>query len=157
LRSGTENVAGIAGFGMAARLAFEGLEERTRHEVALREALISGTANTPGVRLNGHREKRLSNNVHLSVEGVEAESLVLFLDALGCAVGSGSACASSMAGHKASPVLLAMDRTAEEAISSIRITVGKDTTLEEVSRFLNSFATAIAQLRELSPLYTNKN
>jgi len=62
-----------------------------------------------------------------------------------------------MAGHKASPVLLAMDRTAEEAISSIRITVGKDTTLEEVSRFLNSFATAIAQLRELSPLYTNKN
>ena len=157
LRSGTENVAGIAGFGMAARLAFEELEERTRHEEALREALISGTANIPGLRLNGHREKRLSNNVHLSVEGVEAESLVLFLDALGCAVGSGSACASSMAGHKASPVLLAMDRTAEEAISSIRITVGKDTTLEEVSRFLNSFATAIAQLRELSPLYTNKN
>lgn len=157
LRSGTENVAGIAGFGMAARLAFEELEERTRHEEALREALISGTANIPGVQLNGHREKRLSNNVHLSVEGVEAESLVLFLDALGCAVGSGSACASSMAGHRASPVLLAMDRTAEEAISSIRITVGKDTTLEEVSRFLNSFATAIAQLRELSPLYTNKN
>lgn len=157
LRSGTENVAGIAGFGMAARLAFEELEERTRHEEALREALISGTANIPGLRLNGHREKRLSNNVHLSVEGVEAESLVLFLDALGCAVGSGSACASSMAGHKASPVLLAMDRTAEEAISSIRITVGKDTTLEEVSRFLNSFATAIAQLRELSPLYTIKN
>lgn len=157
LRSGTENVAGIAGFGMAARLAFEELEERRRHEEALREALISGTANIPGVQLNGHREKRLSNNVHLSVEGVEAESLVLFLDALGCAVGSGSACASSMAGHKASPVLLAMDRTAEEAISSIRITVGKDTTLEEVSRFLNSFATAIAQLRELSPLYTNKN
>lgn len=157
LRSGTENVAGIAGFGMAARLAFEELEERRRHEEALREALISGTANIPGVQLNGHREKRLSNNVHLSVEGVEAESLVLFLDALGCAVGSGSACASSMAGHRASPVLLAMDRTAEEAISSIRITVGKDTTLEEVSRFLNSFATAIAQLRELSPLYTNKN
>lgn len=157
LRSGTENVAGIAGFGMAARLAFEELEERRRHEEALREALISGTANIPGVQLNGHREKRLSNNVHLSVEGVEAESLVLFLDALGCAVGSGSACASSMVGHKASPVLLAMDRTAEEAISSIRITLGKDTTLEEVSRFLNSFATAIAQLRELSPLYTNKN
>ena len=156
LRSGTENVAGIAGFGEAARLTSEGLEERTRHEEALREALISGTANIPGVCLNGHREKRLSNNVHVSVEGVEAESLVLFLDALGCAVGSGSACASGIAGHKASPVLLAMGCTPEEAISSIRITVGKDTTQEEVDRFLDSFATAIAQLRELSPLYTSK-
>ena len=157
LRSGTENVAGIAGFGTAARVAFEELEERTRHEEALREALISGTVNVPGVRLNGHRENRLSNNVHVSVDGVEAESLVLFLDALGCAVGSGSACASSTAGHKASPVMLAMGHTLEDAISSIRITVGKDTTQEEVDRFLDSFGSAIAQLRELSPLYTSKN
>src|SRR5918992_4634116 len=156
LRSGTENVAGIVGLGEAARLASEELGERTRHEEALRDALLSGLTSIPGVRLNGHPEKRLSNNAHLSVEGVEAESLVLFLDALGCAVGSGSACASSMAGHKASPVLLAMDRTQEEAISSVRITVGKDTTLEEVDRFLDSFASAIAQLRELSPLYTSK-
>ena len=157
LRSGTENVTGIAGFGVAARLAYEESEERMRQEEALREALISGTLNMPGVCLNGHREKRLSNNVHLSVEGVEAESLVLFLDALGCAVSSGSACASSLPGHRASPVLLAMDRTPAEAISSVRITVGKDTTLEEVDRFLDSFATAVAQLRELSPLYTSKN
>ena len=157
LRSGTENVAGVVGFGMAARLAFEESGERARHEEALRGALISGALNISGVRLNGHREKRLSNNVHVSVEGVEAESLVLFLDALGCAVGSGSACASSMVGHKASPVLLAMDRTPEEAVSSIRITVGKDTAPEEVNRFLDSFATAIAHLRELSPLYTSKN
>jgi cysteine desulfurase len=157
LRSGTENVAGIAGFGTAARLAFEELEERTRHEEALREALISGVTSIPGVRLNGHREQRLSSNVHVSVEGVEAESLVLFLDALGYAVGSGSACASSTAGHKASPVLLAMARTSEEAISSIRITVGKDTTQEEVTRFLDAFTTAVTQLRELSPLYTGKS
>jgi cysteine desulfurase len=157
LRSGTENVAGIAGFGVAARLACDESEERKRHEEALREALISGTTRIPGVRLNGHREKRLSNNVHVSVEGVEAESLVLFLDALGCAVGSGSACASSTAGHKAPPVLLAMARTPEEAIGSIRVTVGKNTTLEEVDTFLDSFAYAITQLRELSPLYTSKN
>ena len=157
LRSGTENVAGIAGFGTAARLASEELEKRTRHEEALREALISGATGIPGVRLNGHRKKRLSNNVHLSVEGVEAESLVLFLDALGYAVGSGSACASSKAGHKASPVLLAMGRTPEEAISSIRITVGKDTTQEEVNNFLDSFTTAVSRLRELSPVYTSKN
>jgi cysteine desulfurase len=157
LRSGTENVAGVVGLGMAARLAFEELEERTRHEEALREALISGVTSIPGVRLNGHREQRLSSNVHVSVEGVEAESLVLFLDALGYAVGSGSACASSTAGHKTSPVLLAMARTSGEAISSIRITVGKDTTQEEVTRFLDAFTTAVTQLRELSPLYTGKS
>lgn len=155
VRSGTENVAGIAGFGAAARLALEELEERVRYEEALREALISGVTNIPGVHLNGHREKRLSNNAHVSVEGIEAESLVLFLDALGYAVGSGSACASSTAGHKASPVLLAMGRTDEEAISAARITVGKDNTRAEVDGFLEAFAAAVSQLRELSPLYTS--
>ncbi len=157
LRSGTENVAGIVGFGATARLAFEELEKRAHHEKKLREALISGVLKVPGVRLNGHREKRLSNNVHLSVEGVEAESLVLFLDALGYAVGSGSACASSSAGHKASPVLLAMGRPEKEAFSALRITVGKDTTRAEVDGFLEAFAAAVSQLRELSPLYTAKS
>ncbi len=157
LRSGTENIAGIVGFGVAARLAFEELEERVHHEKKLREALISGVLKVPGVRLNGHREKRLSNNVHLCVEGVEAESLVLFLDALDYAVGSGSACASSSAGHKASPVLLAMGHPEKEAFSALRITVGKDTTQAEVDGFLEAFATAVSQLRELSPLYTAKS
>jgi cysteine desulfurase len=154
LRSGTENVAGIAGFGEAARLASEELEERVQHEEALREALISGAIALPGVRLNGHREKRLSNNVHLSVEGVEAEALVLYLDALGYAVGSGSACASHSAGHKASPILLAMGRGEKEAFSAVRITVGKDTTETEVDGFLEAFTAAVHKLRELSPLYT---
>ncbi len=153
LRSGTENVAGIAGFGEAARLASQELEERVRHEEALREALILGALNIPSVYLNGPRRERLSNNVHLSVEGVEAESLVLFLDALGYAVSSGSACASG--GHKASPVLLAMGRSEREAFSALRVTVGKDTTQEEVDGFLEAFTTAVSQLRELSPLYAN--
>ncbi|MDP8951847.1 MAG: cysteine desulfurase [Actinomycetota bacterium] len=155
LRSGTENVVGIAGFGEVARLALEELGERVRHEEALREALISGALALPGVRLNGHREKRLSNNVHLSVQGVEAEALVLYLDALGYAVGSGSACASSSMGHKASPVLLAMGREEKEALSSIRVTIGKDTTRAEVDGFLDAFAAAASQLRDLSPLYTS--
>jgi cysteine desulfurase len=155
LRSGTENVAGIAGFGVAARLAFEELEERMQHEKALREDLLSGVSGIPGVHLNGHRYKRLSNNVHLSVDGVEAESLVLYLDALGYAVGSGSACASSTAGHKASPVLLAIDCGEKEAFSAVRITAGKDTTKEEVDGFLGAFSAAVSQLRELSPLYTS--
>lgn len=153
LRSGTENVAGIAGLGEAARLAHEELEARARHEEGLREALISGALSLPGVYLNGHPEKRLSNNVHLSVEGIEAESLVLYLDALGYAVGSGSACASSSVGHKASPVLLAMGQSEREALSAVRITVGKDTTRMEVQGFLEAFSTAVGQLRELSPLY----
>jgi cysteine desulfurase len=95
--------------------------------------------------------------VHLSVEGVEAESLVLFLDALGYAIGSGSACASSSAGHKASPVLLAMGRSEKEAVSAVRITVGKDTTEAETNGFLEAFSAAVAQLRELSPLYASKS
>jgi|SRR5829696_2007895 len=155
LRSGTENVVGIAGFGEAARLPLGELEDRARHEEALREVLISDATALPGVRLNGHREKRLSNNVHLSVIGVEAEALVLYLDALGYAVGSGSACASSSAGHKASPVLLAIGHGEREALSAVRITVGKGTTRAEVDGFLEAFSTAVSQLRELSPLYTS--
>ena len=157
LRSGTENVAGIVGFGAAARLAADELEERSRHDEALRDALISGATSIPGVRLNGHPGKRLPNNVHLSVEGVEAESLVLYLDALGYAVGSGSACASAASGHKASPVLLAMGQGEREAFSAVRITVGKDTARGDVSGFLEAFSTAVSQLRELSPLYTSKS
>ena len=154
LRSGTLNVAGLVGLGEAARLAGEELEERVRHETWLRDEILSGVAQIPGIRVNGHREKRLSNNAHLSVEGVEAEALVLFLDSLGYAVGSGSACASGSAGHKASPVLLAMGREEREAFSVVRITVGKDNTSEEVDGFLEAFSAAVSRLRELSPLYT---
>jgi cysteine desulfurase len=151
LRSGTQNVAGIVGFGAAARLAREELDERVAHERGLRDAIIAGVAGISDVRLNGHPERRLSNNVHLTVDGVEAESLVLFLDALGYAIGSGSACASGE--HKASPVLLAMGRDAREAFSVVRITVGKDNTAAQVEGFLEALSEAVARLRELSPLY----
>lgn len=152
LRSGTESVADIAGFGVAARLAGEELNERASNELTLRDHLISSLTSIPGVRLNGHPERRLSNNVHLAVEGVEAEGLVLLCDAAGYAIGSGSACASG--GHKASPVLLAMGRDEREAFSAVRITVGKENTLEEVERFIEVFSAAVEQLRQLSPVYT---
>ena len=151
LRSGTENVAGIVGLGTAAALAREEMDERIAHERALRDRILAGVEKIPDVTLNGPRELRLSNNVHLTVSGVEAESLVLFLDSLGFAIGSGSACSSG--GHKASPVLIAMGRPERDAFSVVRITVGKDNTAEEVDGFLQAFATAVAQLRELSPLY----
>ena len=152
LRSGTENVADIVGFGEAARLAGAELELRARREVELRERLVSDLTSIPSVRLNGHPEKRLTNNVHLAVEGVEAEGLVLLCDAAGYAIGSGSACASG--GHKASPVLLAMGREEREAFLAVRITVGKDNTLGEIESFVEVFSGAVEQLRQLSPVYT---
>ena len=156
LRSGTENVAGLAGLAAASRLAAAELGDRQPHETALRDRVVAGVTEIPGVYLNGHPEKRLPNNVHLSVEGVESESLVLFLDSLGYAVGSGSACASHSAGHRASSVLLAMNRefAGREGFSTVRVTVGKDNTVEEVDGFVQAFSSAVGRLRELSPVYT---
>jgi len=152
LRSGTENVAGIVGFGEAARLAREEMDGRVRYEAELRDLIIAGATEVSGVRLNGHPERRLSNNVHLTVDGVEAESLVLMLDALGYAVGKGSACSSS--GHKASPVLEAMGQGETEAFSALRISAGKDNSSEEIEGFLEAFAECVERLRELSPIQT---
>ncbi len=150
LRSGTQNVAGIAGFGAAARLAGEECEERSRHEMELRDLLIEEATDIPGVSLNGHPEKRLSNNAHFSVEGIEAEGIVLLCDAMGYAIGSGSACSSG--GHKASRVLLALGQSEREAFSAVRVTIGKGNTRAEIEGFLEVFARVVEQLRKLSPL-----
>jgi cysteine desulfurase len=151
LRSGTENVAGIVGLGEAARLAKEELDERVRHETELRDRVISGAGAMPDVELNGHPDLRLSNNAHFTVHGVGAESLVLVLDSLGYAIGSGSACSSG--GHKASGVLLALGKDEQDALSAARITVSKDNTVEEVDGFLEAFAGAVRRLRGVSPVY----
>ncbi len=153
LRSGTENVAGVVGLGAAADLAREELRRRRKHEADLRDRLIEGLLALPDVELNGHPVRRLSNNVHVSVRGVGAESLVLVLDALGYAIGSGSACSSG--GDKPSRLLLALGRDEEDALSAARITVGKDNTGPEIEGFLAAFAQAVGRLREVSPLYTN--
>ena len=151
LRSGTENVAGIAGLGAAAALARDELTRRIDHETGLRDRLIEGLLALPDVELNGHPGRRLSNNVHVSVRGVGAESLVLVLDALGYAIGSGSACSSG--GDRPSGILLALGRDERDALSAARITVGKDNTAEEIDGFLGAFAKAVERLREVSPLY----
>ena len=151
LRSGTENVAGIAGLGEAARLAVEELDSRVRHETELRERVISGARAMPDVELNGHPQLRLSNNAHFTVHGVGAESLVLVMDSLGYAIGSGSACSSG--GHKASGVLLALGKDEQDALSAARITVGKDNTTDEIDAFLEAFTGAVQRLREVSPVY----
>ena len=151
LRSGTENVAGIVGLGAAADLARTELDGRIEHETALRDRLIEGLLAMPDIELNGHPERRLSNNAHVSVHGVGAESLVLVLDALGYAVGSGSACSSG--GDRPSRLLLALGRDEQDALSAARITVGKENTAREVEGFLEAFASAVGRLREVSPLY----
>jgi cysteine desulfurase len=153
LRSGTENVAGVVGLGAAADLAREELRRRREHEADLRDRLIEGLLALPDVDLNGHPVRRISNNVHVSVRGVGAESLVLVLDALGYAIGSGSACSSG--GDKPSRLLLALGRDEEDALSAARITVGKDNTGPEIEGFLATFAQAVGRLREVSPLYAN--
>ena len=153
LRSGTENVAGIAGLGAAADLAREELDRRIEHEFELRGLLIEGLLALPDVELNGHPERRLSNNAHVSVRGVGAESLVLVLDALGYAIGSGSACSSG--GDQPSRLLLALGRDEADALSAARITVGKDNTRQQIEGFLGAFAGAVGRLREVSPLYAS--
>ena len=153
LRSGTENVAGVVGLGAAADLAREELRRRREHEADLRDRIIEGLLALPDVDLNGHPVRRISNNVHVSVRGVGAESLVLVLDALGYAIGSGSACSSG--GDKPSRLLLALGRDEEDALSAARITVGKDNTGPEIEGFLAAFAQAVGRLREVSPLYAN--
>lgn len=151
LRSGTENVAGIVGLGEAARLAAGELAERISHEKLLRDRLIEGLLAMPDVELNGHPSRRLPNNVHVTVRGVGAESLVLVLDAMGYAIGSGSACSGG--GDKPSRLLLALGRDEQDALSAARITVGKDNTPDEAEGFLEAFSAAVARLREVSPLY----
>ena len=105
------------------------------------------------VELNGHPSRRLPNNAHVTVRGVGAESLVLVLDAMGYAIGSGSACSGG--GDKPSRLLLALGRDEQDALSAAMITVGKDNTRDEVEGFLVAFSAAVARLREVSPLYAN--
>jgi cysteine desulfurase len=154
LRSGTQNVAGIVGFGAAAQQAREELDGRVAHERELRDTLIAGVARIPDVRLNGHPERRLSNNVHLTVDGVEAESLVLFLDALGYAIGSGSACSSGE--HKASLYCSPWAGTSGRLSRSSGSRSARTIPTQRSRGFLEASPEAVTRLRELSPLYANK-
>lgn len=141
LRAGTENVAGIVGFGMAAELARIELEPRRSRSMNLRRELESGLKCLPGVTIFGEEAERLPNTVHFGVAGCDGENLVMNLDRKGFAVSSGSACAG---GREPSPVLTAMGVDPETARSAIRVSLGKDNTGTEIVRFLES-------LKELLP------
>jgi len=152
LRSGTENVPGIVGLGVAVTLSAQRLAaDRPRLE-GLRETLARGVVERiPEVTLLGHPTERLPGNVAFSVRYVEGESMLLQLDAQGFMVSSGSACASGSL--EPSHVVLAMGLGAEEAHGSMRISLGRENTGEEVDSFLEAFPPIVDKLRQMSPLY----
>ena len=152
LRSGTENVPGIVGLGEALRLAAEALPVEGPRQTALRDRLIAGIlGSVPDVLLLGDHAERLPGNACLSVRYIEGESMVLKLDALGIAVSSGSACASSSL--EPSHVIMAMGHDAVTAHGSVRLTLGRENVDEDVEYFLEVFPGVVEQLRAMSPLY----
>ncbi len=150
-RAGTENVPGIVGFGKAAELAGQEINEETVRLTNLRDKLISGIrTNINHTHLNGHPVNRLPNNVNISVEFVEGESMCLNLDATGICASTGSACSSERL--EPSHVLLAMGVDPVKAHGSLRFTLGKWTTDEEIDKVLEVLPRIISKLRAMSPL-----
>jgi cysteine desulfurase len=151
-RAGTENVPGIAGFGKAVELAAASMEERMERESSLRDYLIKRVEEEiPYARLNGDRKKRLPNNVNFCFRFIEGESLLIKLDMEGICASSGSACTSGSLDP--SHVLLAIGLPHEIAHGSLRLTLGADTTKEEIDRTVDTLKGIVAYLRDLSPLY----
>jgi cysteine desulfurase len=144
-RGGTENVAGIVGFGVACELAARELSEAAAHALALRRRLESGILAIPGARLNGHPEARLPNTVHASFEGLDGHHLVVALDLEGICVSSGPACSSGLS--TPSHVLTAMGVPPELATGSIRVSVGWSSTDADADRLLAVLPGAVAKLR----------
>lgn len=152
MRAGTENIPGIVGLGKAAELAVAELEETREKLTALRDKLIQGILdNIPYARLNGHPTDRLPGNCNVSFEFIEGESMLLLLDALGVAASSGSACTSGSLDP--SHVLLAIGLPHEKAHGSLRLTLDRDNTEEEVDFVLEKLPGIVQRLRDMSPLY----
>ncbi len=151
-RAGTENVPGIVGMGEAARISAETMEDRSREESALRDYLIGRVLKEiPYTRLNGHRTKRLPNNVNFSFQFVEGESMLIMLDMAGICASSGSACTSGSLDP--SHVLLAIGLPHEIAHGSLRLTLGDDTTKEQIDYVIDKLKEIVEKLRSMSPLY----
>ncbi|MCI9082850.1 MAG: cysteine desulfurase NifS [Lachnospiraceae bacterium] len=151
-RAGTENVPGIVGFGKAVELALATMQERTERERELRDYLMERVLKEiPFTRVNGDRISRLPNNVNLCFQFVEGESLLIMLDMKGICGSSGSACTSGSLDP--SHVLLAIGLPHEIAHGSLRLTLGADTTREDIDYTVDAIKEIVSQLREMSPLY----
>ena len=151
-RAGTLNVPGIVGFGKAAELAFDKMEEREAHETALRDYLISRVMNEiPYTRLNGDPVRRLPNNANFCFRFIEGESLLILLDQLGICASSGSACTSGALDP--SHVLLAIGLPHEIAHGSLRLTLSEENTIEDIDFVVDELKKIVERLRHMSPLY----
>lgn len=151
-RAGTENVAGIAGMGKACELAKGEIPERVRKLTSLRDKLINGIlSKIDHAYLNGHPTKRLPGNVNISVEYIEGESMLLFMNIDGVAASSGSACTSRAL--KASHVLTAMGVAPEIAQGSLLFSLGAESSDEDVDYVCQILPPIVERLRKMSPLY----
>lgn len=147
LRSSTENIPGIVGFGKAVEITNKKDVEKMNK---LRDKLIQGILDIPNTRLNGAKDKRLCNNVNISFKNIEGEAMGSFLNSKGIFVSTGSACSSKSL--EPSHVLLALGLSGMEANSSIRLSISKYTTEEEIDYVLKELKKIVNKLREISPL-----
>jgi cysteine desulfurase len=151
LRSGTENVASIVGFGKACQLAKDNMKPNNLHLQNLRDELISEVMRQiPHVKLNGHHQKRLPNNAHFTFLGVNGEDLIIKLDENGIAASTGSAC--SVRVQKESHVLKAMGFSHDQIAGSLRLTMGISNTDSEIKRTVEILKKVVGELRAFSPL-----
>ncbi len=149
-RGGTENVPYIVGMAKALADAVSGINENGRVE-KMRDRLIDEILKIPNTRLNGPREGRLYGNVNVSFEFIEGESLLLLLDMAGICASTGSACSS--ASLEPSHVLLTIGVPVEQAHGSLRLSIGRDTTDEDIDYILEKLPPIVERLRMMSPLY----
>ena len=150
LRSGTENVPGVIGLGKAMEMGNTGLTTEMPRVKAMRDRLQKGLLELDDSFLNGHPEKRLPHNTHVRYSYIEGEALLLNLDMMGIAAATGSACSSKSL--KASHVLLAIGLNPEQAHGSLRLTLGKNNTDEEIDKVLEAVPAIVKKLRAMSPL-----
>ena len=150
-RGGTENMPGIVGMAAALQEAVSNLNADMVYVTALRERLIEGLSQIPHSRLNGHRDLRCPGTVNFCFEGIEGESLLLWLDAKGVAASSGSACTSGSLDP--SHVLLALGLPHEIAHGSLRLSLSADNTEEEVAHILKVVPEVVEYLRGMSPVW----
>jgi len=151
-RAGTENVPGIVGLGKAVERAVATMEARTKQEIEVRDYLIEKILKeVPYTRLNGHRTKRLPNNINFSFQFIEGESLLIMLDMDGICGSSGSACTSGSLDP--SHVLLAIGLPHEIAHGSLRLTLSEEITKEDMDYVAASIRRIVERLRGMSPLY----
>ena len=153
-RSGTENVAAIAGMAAALKEADRNMEANTARAVLLRDRLIAGLQTIPHSILNGSKEDRLPGNVNFCFEGIEGETLLLLLDQKGICASSGSAC--SAGSLDASHVLLALGRPRELAFGALRLTINEENTEEDIDQIINAVTEGVARLRESSPIWRDR-